>query len=82
MTLIADGFLAGSLLTLLLPVALLLALVYWYLHFIRKVPETVEGKETAAASNPGPGGTPLAANPVSDVVPGAADPPDSTHTVG
>jgi hypothetical protein len=60
MMLIAD-FLTGSLLTLLLPVALLIALVVWYLAFIRRVPETGEGKETAAApaaSNPGPGGSP------------------------
>ena len=57
MTLIADGFLAGSLLTLLLPVALLIALVYWYVKFIRKVPETAEGADAAtgsAAANPGP----------------------------
>ena len=57
---IAD-FLAGALLTLLLPVALLIALVSWYWMFSARVPETVEGPGTAttatpdaAAANPGP----------------------------
>lgn len=59
MTLIADGFLAGSLLTLLLPVALLIALVWWYLAFLRRVPET--GEKAAAAANPGPGAAPVSA---------------------
>ena len=56
MTLIADGFLAGSLLTLLLPVALLIALVIWYLMFLRRVPEPSEGGEAVAggAANPEP----------------------------
>jgi hypothetical protein len=54
-------FLAGSLLTLLLPVALLIALVIWYWRFSARVPETAEtpGPGTAAAPvpaapNPGP----------------------------
>jgi hypothetical protein len=53
---IAD-FLAGSLLTLLMPVALLIALVAWYWWFSARVPETAKGDKTArpaAASNPGP----------------------------
>ena len=52
---IAD-FLAGSLLTLLLPVALLIALVAWYWWFSARVPETADGRKgsTAAATNPGP----------------------------
>ena len=52
---IAD-FLAGSLLTLLLPVALLIALVVWYWWFSARVPETADGRKgsTAAATNPGP----------------------------
>jgi hypothetical protein len=52
----ADFFL-GSLLTLLLPVLLLIALVVWYYLFSRRVPETADaqgsGKEPAVA-NPGP----------------------------
>ena len=53
---IAD-FLAGSLLTLLMPVALLIALVAWYWWFSARVPETRERSKNAkpqAASNPGP----------------------------
>ncbi len=50
-------FLAGSLLTLLLPVALLIALVVWYWVFSRRVPETADqtGPDTTtAAANPLP----------------------------
>jgi hypothetical protein len=48
-------FLAGALLTLLLPVALLIALVVWYWWFSARVPETADGrKATTAATNPGP----------------------------
>ncbi|MGO9884177.1 MAG: hypothetical protein ACLPV4_14305 [Solirubrobacteraceae bacterium] len=35
----ADNYLAGSLLTLLLPICLLLAIAAWYMIAIRKVPE-------------------------------------------
>jgi hypothetical protein len=35
----ADNFLAGSLLSLLLPVGLLIAIVIWYLVVMRRVPE-------------------------------------------
>jgi hypothetical protein len=49
---IAD-FLAGSLLTLLLPVALLIALTVWYVLFIRRVPETAEESDGTPASPPG-----------------------------
>lgn len=44
-------FLAGALLSLLLPVALLLALAGWYYLFIRRVPETGEGQESAPAAS-------------------------------
>ncbi len=51
------AFLAGALLTLLLPVALLIALVVWYWLFSVRVAETADqsdhGTEPAAA-NPGP----------------------------
>jgi hypothetical protein len=53
---IAD-FLAGSLLTLLLPVALLIALVAWYWIVSARVPETGDGPDastTPAAATPGP----------------------------
>jgi hypothetical protein len=50
-------FLAGSLLTLLLPVALLIALVGWYWYFSVRVPDTADGSKPAtppAPPNPGP----------------------------
>ncbi len=51
------AFLAGALLTLLLPVLLLIALVVWYWWFSVRVPETANGPEAGtdpAAANPGP----------------------------
>jgi hypothetical protein len=39
---VASSFLAGSLLTLLLPLAVFLALMVWYLGFVKSVPETVD----------------------------------------
>ena len=47
MTLFAS-FLAGSLLTLLLPTFLLIALVVWYMLFLRRVPEPTDGEQPAA----------------------------------
>jgi hypothetical protein len=55
----ADGFLAGSLLTLLLPIGLLVAIATWYVLTLRRMP-----KDTPTAS---------AALPSSDVL-AAADP--------
>ena len=59
------SFLAGSLLTLLLPTLLLIALVVWYIRFVRRVPGTDESAESgtpAAAPEPAasapPGGSP------------------------
>lgn len=69
MTLIAT-FLAGSLLSLLLPVCLLIALVVWYVGFIRRVPETGEGEGATAAAT--------AVNPA----PGGAAPPETSHHPG
>jgi hypothetical protein len=37
------SFLAGALLSLLLPAVMLTALVVWYMLFIRRVPDTAEG---------------------------------------
>lgn len=51
------AFLAGALLTLLLPVALLIALSVWYWGFSKRVPETTEVRATGgdpAAVTPGP----------------------------
>ncbi len=56
-------FLTGALLTLLLPVALLIALTVWYWKFSERVPATTEaeippapaagGKPATAMGNPG-----------------------------
>jgi hypothetical protein len=48
-------FLAGALLSLLLPVILLTALVVWYLMFLRRVPEPTEetvAPDAAAVASP------------------------------
>lgn len=50
-------FLAGALLSLLLPTLLLIALVLWYWLFSARVPETGEPSERPAepaAATPGP----------------------------
>ena len=44
------SFLAGSLLSLLLPALLLIALVVWYLKFVRRVPETGDATELPSAA--------------------------------
>lgn len=54
MTLIAS-FLVGSLLSLLLPTLMLIALVFWYLKFVSSVPETGAAEEPVApAETEGP----------------------------
>jgi hypothetical protein len=61
-------FLAGSLLSLLLPVLLLIALVVWYWMFIRRVPDPADGAD-AGSAGAAPGSPPSA--------PPEADPPSS-----
>jgi hypothetical protein len=58
MTVIAS-FLAGSLLSLLLPTLMLIALVIWYVRFVSKVPETApldqpERRDVNASATEGP----------------------------
>ncbi len=52
------AFLAGALMTLLLPVALLIALAVWYWMFSVRVPNTADGSQPAGTApldtNPGP----------------------------
>lgn len=45
------AFLAGALLSLLLPTLLLTALVVWYTRFVKRAPGPADGSEPA---NPGP----------------------------
>jgi hypothetical protein len=68
MMLIGD-FLAGALLSLLLPVALLIALVVWYLLFINRVPEPADGQSAAAGPTQPGRATDV---PVADQGPGVA----------
>jgi hypothetical protein len=56
------AFLAGALRTILLPLALLIALLAWYWVFAKRVPETAE--------RGGPGSTVVAANPLPGPGPG------------
>jgi|GEM_PF-3211921 len=60
------AFLAGALLTLLLPAVLLTALVVWYTKFVGRVPETGEGAMPSpppAAHDPRPNPGPETAPP-------------------
>jgi len=61
---IADSFLAGSLLTLLLPTLMLTALVVWYVGFVRRAPGPEEASEAAAPTpEPAESAPPEAAPP-------------------
>jgi len=80
MTLIASSFLAGSILSLLIPTLLLTALVVWYLMFIRRVPETGEGEDAAAAANPSPAAAPVEAHNPGPPGRGGVPPPETRNT--
>lgn len=47
----ADNYLAGSLLTLLLPVCLLIAIAVWYVIAVKKVPETPSSSPSLPSSD-------------------------------
>ncbi|MHB8692413.1 MAG: hypothetical protein ACYDHH_14330 [Solirubrobacteraceae bacterium] len=49
----ADNYLAGSLLTLLLPVAVLIAIAVWYVISVRRIPGGEPGP-VAPVGEPGP----------------------------
>jgi hypothetical protein len=51
MPLFADDFLAGSLLSLLLPVCLLIAIAVWYVLFAKRAPETHPSSPTLPPSD-------------------------------
>lgn len=48
---IADGFLTGSLLSLLLPVCLLIAIAIWLVFVVKRVPRGDAGSATARSSS-------------------------------
>jgi len=68
----ADNFLAGSLISLLMPVILLVSLVVWYMLAIKRVPKSRGTAPPPGESIPTPTPTP----------PPAAPPPPSTETPG
>lgn len=49
--LFADNFLAGSLLSLLLPVGLLIALAVWYVRFVMRTPDTSPASSTLPSTH-------------------------------
>ncbi len=48
--LFADNFLAGSLLTLLMPTGLLIAIAIWYVFAVKRVPEDTPTSSSALPS--------------------------------
>jgi hypothetical protein len=63
------AFLAGSLLSLLLPTLLLIALVVWYWMFIRRVPESTDRSDGGSPGEPSPA-QPPGAPPAATAPPG------------
>jgi hypothetical protein len=60
----ADNFLAGSIISLLLPVGLLIAVTIWYWVAVRRIPEESEApKPGKGAGEPAAGATPAAETP-------------------
>jgi hypothetical protein len=49
------SFLAGSLLSLLIPALLLIALAVWYVLFLRRAPDAGPGRSAADAGTGNPG---------------------------
>ncbi|MGH2907752.1 MAG: hypothetical protein ACRDK8_00465 [Solirubrobacteraceae bacterium] len=71
----ADYFLTGSLLTIVLPIALLISLATWYVFAVKRVPADTP---TSSPSPPSPEVVDAAGpGTVSDVTP--ADPPADGH---
>jgi hypothetical protein len=66
----ADNFLAGSLLTLLMPTLLLVAIAIWFVVAVRHVPEDTP---EASAKLPHPDGVASAGSDVHEIAP--SDPP-------
>jgi hypothetical protein len=46
---VASSFLAGSILSLLLPTLIFLGLLVWYLKVVKRVPDTVDGSTAEGA---------------------------------
>ena len=76
----ADNYLAGSLLTLLLPVCLLIAIAVWYVIAVRKVPDTPESSPSLPPPEVGAAAPQPTAQPVSQASSEPASAP-ATQTV-
>lgn len=57
------AFLAGSLLTILVPIGLLISLMVWYVVLIRRVPGPADGTEPARSAPESPPSTPPETSP-------------------
>lgn len=68
--LLADNFLAGSLLSLLLPIGLLIVLAVWYVRTVRHIP-----KDTPESSAALPSSDVLAAGVEAGIESAASEPP-------
>ncbi len=55
MIVVADNFLAGALITLLIPAATFVAITIWYTRTVRRM-ATTRRDDTAAATTPAPAG--------------------------
>ncbi|HUO70291.1 MAG TPA: hypothetical protein VMU39_05905 [Solirubrobacteraceae bacterium] len=49
----ADNFMAGALLSLLLPICLLIAFAVWYVVAVRRVPDASRSQRRAPTEDPG-----------------------------
>ena len=46
---VASSFLAGSILSLLMPTLMFIGLTVWYVTFVRRVPDTTDESKTEAS---------------------------------
>jgi hypothetical protein len=70
----ADNFLAGSVLSLVMPVGLLIAIVVWYLVAVRRVPHDTPESSSVL---PGPEVVAAAAETVHEITPADPQPPQA-----
>jgi hypothetical protein len=67
---LADNFLAGSLLTLLMPTGLLIAIAIWYVLAVKRVPKDTP---TSSPSLPSPDVLAAAPPPTSEATPSTSE---------
>jgi hypothetical protein len=69
------SFLAGSLLTILLPLAVFVALIVWYALFLRRAPDSGLGRSSAEAGGAGETAAPPERTGIGEGASGASPPP-------